>query len=805
MHSFIASIPEFFRAVWAYVVGLFLFYRKDASPDIEAGIVPLDVIQPSESVTVVEPGTDGLVSSPGRPPASDCTESHCDHTESACSDNTGRASRASAVDPVKSRIVDSTFNKVQDKTFSTALILLSAHNVVKSVVVTHNAVIVVPYSATIEYFDVSKDSAQTVPKRERTKRAANRDFKFDAVPGSSTRRYEKRGGNGGKNRRNSIDGLLEMFPLPPSHIPPLPPLPVATRELLDEVILKDSRRRRIFLPANRSSSTSSSESTTPSMFSGSASFDTTHTSPPSTPYFARSPFSPVQSTFAEMDAHEDDTCGFPAVPDTPTFGRSPFSPLEATFAETDGDYNFAQSPFSPVEPTFAESDGNEDDIYEAPVAPKVEILLWPAESMHEGELRRLREVDPFSLSVEYALALQEHAAADEDTAAVASKHYAASGSSSSSAVARKEHEKEDLTQYIYPEFFACASDYDALVKCHDRNVAAYACASFANLGGRVPEEQEFDRDSEDQPPVVRDMLDISPSEEAIVDSLLSQLETSFELDEKEDFSRRESGRAEWYPEQGFDREIGGRGYSGFSPVVAARALPSVAPLRIVKKNKPELVRPVVIERKEDAPLAHVQGKPDPAISSHWEENMANGLKAFREAEAEDEDFREIFYRDSSCFSESSCAVGNMGRGKRFSIGSVSSDGFYDEDRLRRLDQSFDSLERSMEQILADLDRMHDGDIALKGEKAVGVSRSGAGVVKDLGQHEEEEDTKDDDASSVSEYSDVNEDSGVDGIVPVTWDYSDDGEHAEDEDGRETSSGGGSDQWSDILELEEYSA
>ena len=49
MHSFIASIPEFFRAVWAYVVALFFFYRKDAAPDIEAGIV-LDVIQPSEPV-----------------------------------------------------------------------------------------------------------------------------------------------------------------------------------------------------------------------------------------------------------------------------------------------------------------------------------------------------------------------------------------------------------------------------------------------------------------------------------------------------------------------------------------------------------------------------------------------------------------------------------------------------------------------------------------------------------------------------------------------------------------------------------
>jgi len=49
MHSFIALIPEFFRSVWAYIVALFFFYRKDAAPDIEAGIVPLEVIQSSES------------------------------------------------------------------------------------------------------------------------------------------------------------------------------------------------------------------------------------------------------------------------------------------------------------------------------------------------------------------------------------------------------------------------------------------------------------------------------------------------------------------------------------------------------------------------------------------------------------------------------------------------------------------------------------------------------------------------------------------------------------------------------------
>lgn len=617
---------------------------------------------------------------------------------------------------------------------------------------------------------------------------------IDEVPNNAARGYEERGH---KKRRNSIDNLLDIFPLPPSYIPPLPPLPNATRELLDEVILKDARRRPSFSTVNRPSSSSSCESTTSSMFSGSASCDTTQTSPPSTPNSARSPFSPVESTFAEIDLHEGDNCGFPAVPDTPSSARSPFSPLEPTFAEIDGHsgtLNFSQSPFSPVEPTFAEIDGYEDDTYGFSVAPKVEILLWPAESMCEGELRTLREpteVDPFSLSVEYALALQEHAAADEATASAASKHYAVS--SSSSAADLDKNENEDLTQYICPEFFASASDYDSLVKFHDRNVAAYACASLANLGGKVPEEQEFDRGSEDQP--VRDMLDISPSEEAIVDSLLSQLETSFELDEKEGSACERA--LDWYAAQGFDREVG-YGFYDFPPVAAARTLPSVAPLRIVKKNKPNPLLPVVVEKEEVVPVNCAQEKAvQQVISGPWEENMVNALKAFREAEAEDEDFRELFYRDSSYFSESSCVVKNVLHDRQYS--DASSDGFYDPERLKRLDESFESLERSMEQILADLDQMYDGDVTLKLEETASVSRSGAGVVKDLRQ---QEDTKDDD-SSVSEYSDVNEDGGVDGVVPRTWGFSDDGED-DDDDERETSSGGESDHWSDILELDDYS-
>lgn len=72
------------------------------------------MIDPNHTVE----GTDSLAPSHGQSRANVCTDRDSDHTESVCSDNTGRPSRASAVDPVKSRIVDSTFNKVQDKTFS---------------------------------------------------------------------------------------------------------------------------------------------------------------------------------------------------------------------------------------------------------------------------------------------------------------------------------------------------------------------------------------------------------------------------------------------------------------------------------------------------------------------------------------------------------------------------------------------------------------------------------------------------------------------------------------------------------------
>jgi len=50
MQGLITSILECFRVVWAYIVALFFFYRKDSASDIEASIVATDLNQPPEPV-----------------------------------------------------------------------------------------------------------------------------------------------------------------------------------------------------------------------------------------------------------------------------------------------------------------------------------------------------------------------------------------------------------------------------------------------------------------------------------------------------------------------------------------------------------------------------------------------------------------------------------------------------------------------------------------------------------------------------------------------------------------------------------
>ncbi|CAA7269399.1 unnamed protein product [Cyclocybe aegerita] len=72
--------------------------------------------------------------------------------------------------------------------------------------------------------------------------------------------------------------------------------------------------------------------------------------------------------------------------------------------------------------------------------------------------------------------------------------------------------------------------------------------------------------------------------------------------------------------------------------------------------------------------------------SRWKQSMRDVLKAFRDAEAEDLDFRDLFYRDSSCYSQSSLA-GKARDGNLASTDSSEADN----------DESFDS-EKSVDDI-----------------------------------------------------------------------------------------------------------
>lgn len=72
--------------------------------------------------------------------------------------------------------------------------------------------------------------------------------------------------------------------------------------------------------------------------------------------------------------------------------------------------------------------------------------------------------------------------------------------------------------------------------------------------------------------------------------------------------------------------------------------PVVAPLRIVKKNKNKVQSGVV-------PLEPLFGRR--VESENWEQAMDNVLQAFRDAEMKDHDFRDLFYKDDSFFSQSS--------------------------------------------------------------------------------------------------------------------------------------------------------
>lgn len=175
---------------------------------------------------------------------------------------------------------------------------------------------------------------------------------------------------------------------------------------------------------------------------------------------------------------------------------------------------------------------------------------------------------------------------------------------------------------------------------------------------------------------IQDMLVTSPSEDVIVDSLLAQLETSFELDKRESILRSKSR----------DLFHAGRTYPENAPQSLVQN--SVAPLRIVKK-KPAAMR--------NAPENDLN-----AITASWEESLEKVLQAFKEVEIEDSDFHDLFYRDSSFFSRSSLAHGSRGSAEAV-VPTTFSSGISGRRSGDQLNESYESTGKSIEEFLPTLD------------------------------------------------------------------------------------------------------
>lgn len=142
-------------------------------------------------------------------------------------------------------------------------------------------------------------------------------------------------------------------------------------------------------------------------------------------------------------------------------------------------------------------------------------------------------------------------------------------------------------------------------------------------------------------------LDIS------MDSLLGQLEAS-----SFDSTYRRPQSVVWFVNKTLRDVIPTKVIPSSVPVDYSQ--PSIAPLRIVKKNK---IRPaeVVAEVIEAENAAQVE-QDEVLLQEYvrWEESRQAGLKAFREAVVGDDDFYDLFYRDSCRYSQSSLATDVLG-------------------------------------------------------------------------------------------------------------------------------------------------
>ena len=201
-----------------------------------------------------------------------------------------------------------------------------------------------------------------------------------------------------------------------------------------------------------------------------------------------------------------------------------------------------------------------------------------------------------------------------------------------------------------------------------------------------------------------------------------------------------------------------------------RIRPVVPPLHIVKKNK---VQPGVVPL--DSPIAR---RP---LSGNWEQAVDDILQAFREAELEDQDFRDLFSGNDSFVSQSSEINASaddkddLNKDDLDDKGDLDGRDEYYEDCERRLEGSFCSIE-SLSMVITPPDL-----IALKVEDLANVSLSSeCGVPHGIMEVKGETKITDMPLLRVYDY-----EGSENSFTAVTNDDDDD------------------DQWSDRLELDEY--
>ena len=138
-----------------------------------------------------------------------------------------------------------------------------------------------------------------------------------------------------------------------------------------------------------------------------------------------------------------------------------------------------------------------------------------------------------------------------------------------------------------------------------------------------------------------------------------------------------------------------------------RVGPYVAPLRIVKKN---MIQPPV------APLEPIVARRP--LSGNWEQAMDDVLQAFRDAESEDGDFRDLFTGNESFVTQSSDV-----HGFRNDRGDLDNHDDDEGDCEGRLEESFYSIDENLSMAIAS-----SGLVAPKIEVPSSVSLSSEGVV-----------------------------------------------------------------------------